>query len=259
MTQDHLEEDRKAACKWAYNLLHQRTDWCVLDTETTSLDGIAVEIAAIAPDGTILFNSLVNPSGEPIHPKARAAHKITDEELASAPFLPEVWAQLQEALAPYKTIITYNAVFDQSILRRHAQRYKLPVLTHSWECAMERYAEYYGDWNDWHESYRWQPLNGGHRALADAQAALKRIHEMASYHVPEVKAQHTLRFSSAAQELLRLVLGSAQPEVDADTFLASFAVRVVESYDPHTESPYQILDRIMAPTKVMGAFDGEEE
>lgn len=52
---------------------------------------------------------------------------------------------------------------------------------------MERYAEYYGDWNDYHESYRWQPLNGGHRALGDAQAALKRLHKMASYHVPEVK------------------------------------------------------------------------
>lgn len=185
MTQDHLEEDKKSACKWAYELLHQRTDWCVLDTETTNLDGIAVEISAIAPDGTVLFDSLINPDGAPIHAKARAAHKITDEELASAPKLPAIWPQLIEARSPYKTIITYNAVFDKNILTRHAQRYKLPVLAHTWECAMVAYASFYGDWSDWHESYRWQPLNGGHRALGDAQAALKRIHEMASYHVEE--------------------------------------------------------------------------
>jgi hypothetical protein len=49
-----------------------------------------------------------------------------------------------------------------------------------WHCLMTLYAAYVGDWSDYWESYRWQPLNGGHRALEDCQAALGVLREMAA-------------------------------------------------------------------------------
>ena len=56
---------------------------------------------------------------------------------------------------------------------------------------MEWYAQYCGDWSEYHGSYTWQRLPGaGHRAIEDARAALDVIKEMAatwerSYQQPE--------------------------------------------------------------------------
>ena len=60
----------------------------------------------------------------------------------------------------------------------------------NWHCAMEAYAELYGDWNDYHQSYRWQKLSDAarvmnikasnlHSALGDCQTTLAVIQAMA--------------------------------------------------------------------------------
>ncbi|MBO0792023.1 MAG: hypothetical protein J2P36_13900 [Ktedonobacteraceae bacterium] len=41
-------------------------------------------------------------------------------------------------------------------------------------------AAYVGQWSEYHEDYQWQPLNGGHRALGDALAALDVLKHMAA-------------------------------------------------------------------------------
>jgi DNA polymerase III subunit epsilon len=176
-----FEQDRKAACNWAFDLL-QRTDWALLDTETTSLTGVVCEIGVIAPDGTVLFESLVNPEC-PVTSAARVAHGITDEELATAPTLPQIWNQLQAVLADRTVLVTYNADFDRARLVQSARRYGLPILPHQWQCAMNQYAAYRGNWSSYHRSYTWVPLNGGHRAVEDARAALERMQEMARQRV----------------------------------------------------------------------------
>jgi DNA polymerase-3 subunit epsilon len=45
---------------------------------------------------------------------------------------------------------------------------------------MEWHAQWAGDGSDYHESYRYHPLCGGHRALEDCLAALDRIKRIAS-------------------------------------------------------------------------------
>jgi DNA polymerase III epsilon subunit-like protein len=145
------EQDRKKACDWAYNLL-QRDDWALVDTETTSLTGVVCEIGVIAPDGTVLFESLINPEC-PVMPRARAAHGLTDDLLAIAPTLPQIWNCLQTALAGRTVLVAYNSDFDQARLKQSAQRYGLPVLTHQWQCAMAQYAAYCGNWSTSHKSY----------------------------------------------------------------------------------------------------------
>ncbi len=182
--EDMLRSDSNEAIEWAQSML-ARQDWVVLDTETTSLQGVAVEIAVIAPDGTVLFDSLVNPESE-VTPGARAVHGISDEELAAALTLPQVWPDLQKALARRTLILTYNADFDEAVMARHAAHYQLATLPQEWSCVMKWYAQYFGDWSNYWGSYKWQPLPyAGHRAKDDALAALALIKRMAETTIDE--------------------------------------------------------------------------
>lgn len=170
--------DRQEAEAWARQIL-ARTDVAILDTETSSLSGYPIEIAVIALDGTVLFHQLVTPPVA-VDPEAHAIHGISDEELATAPALPDVWADLQKALVGRTLLLAYNASFDQAVMERAARHYGLPVLEQEWECIMLWHAQYFGEWSTYHGGYKWQPLDGGHRALGDCQAALERLRDMAA-------------------------------------------------------------------------------
>jgi DNA polymerase III epsilon subunit-like protein len=174
-----LEEDRQGAIQWARALL-ARKDWCILDTETTGLDGVVIELAIIAPGGETLFNSRINPDGIPVSRQAEAIHGLSTTLLASAPTLPEVWPGVLAALAERKTIVTYNSAFDKARMEQSAARYGLALPGGSWECAMEAYAEFYGSYSEYHHSYTWQPLDGGHNALSDCLACRARLINMAN-------------------------------------------------------------------------------
>jgi DNA polymerase III subunit epsilon len=147
--------------------------------ETTSLDGVVCEIGVVNPDGSVLFESLVNPEC-PVAPLARAKHGITDEELVAASILPQIWQELQEALHDRAVLVAYNADFDRERLTQSARRYSLQVLTQDWQCAMEAYAAFCGNWSDDYGGYIWVSLEGSHRAVGDAQAALDCVREMAA-------------------------------------------------------------------------------
>jgi DNA polymerase-3 subunit epsilon len=178
--EEMIKADERAACEWAASMI-QRDDFIVLDTETTDLYGYLVELAVIDKAGAVLFHSLINPKA-PIDPQARAIHRITDEELAAAPTLPEIWEKFLAAIAGKTTIITYNASFDHSILQRDTSRYSLPMPAANWQCLMHKYAQYYGEYSDYWGDYKWQRLPGGdHRATGDAQAALELLRGMAQY------------------------------------------------------------------------------
>jgi DNA polymerase-3 subunit epsilon len=174
-----IKEDEKAACQWAASML-ERDDWCILDTETTDLRGYVVEIAVIDSAGATLFHSLVNPQAR-VSAGARAVHQISDEELACAPTLPEVWDRLMAVLSDKQTIITFNAEFDNSTLERDARRYRLVLIEREWQCLMHTYAQYVGDYSEYWHDYRWHPLpDGTHRALFDALAAFELMRRMAA-------------------------------------------------------------------------------
>lgn len=97
-------------------------------------------------------HSLVNPDGVTVSSDARAIHGLSDEELAAAPTLPEIWPKIVEALAGRAILVAYNADFDSARIDQSARRYDLPALTQKWECAMEAYAAFCGDWSDHHGS-----------------------------------------------------------------------------------------------------------
>jgi DNA polymerase III subunit epsilon len=180
---DHQAE-RAAAAEWAYRLL-KRTDWCVMDTETTGLDRSAeiVQVAILAHDGTILMDTLVKPTCL-IPPGATAIHGITDAMVADAQGIQNLVPAIQGILADRLCVI-YNASFDTRMLRQSCLIAGCPVpIAKVYKCAMREYARWYGAWNDWHGSYTYQKLpGGGHSALDDCQATLRIIKGMASTHL----------------------------------------------------------------------------
>lgn len=155
----------------------------ILDTETTDLDGYMVQIAIIrAHDGAVLLDTLVNPQAH-ISDGAKLIHFITEDRVASSPTFGQIADELLAMLAG-RRVVTYNADFDRGILQnellrlagdwgvRYAYEAAQAALKRPrWRCAMELYAQFYGDWSDYHGNYRWQRLPGGdHTALGDARA-----------------------------------------------------------------------------------------
>jgi DNA polymerase-3 subunit epsilon len=169
---------RASASAWAKAFL-EAADWVVLDTETTSLEAPEiVEIAVVAADGETLLDTLVRPT-VPIPADATAVHDITDAMVADAPTWPEAYPQLVEALRG-RRVLVYNDVFDAYAVATTCALHALPVVETRWCDLMEPYAEWFGEWSDTYQDYRFQLLpGGGHRALDDCRAALALLQTMA--------------------------------------------------------------------------------
>ena len=176
---------REAARSWARGLL-DRDNWAILDTETTGLGPTAqaIQIAILGPNGTPLLDTLVRPIGR-IPRDATAIHGITDAMVESAPSFLDIYPTLRD-LVEGKTVIAYNAPFDERILRQTADLHRAQVLRAEWECAMRQYARFVGRWSTRAGGYAWQPLPRGpeypgakHQAIDDCQATLAVIRKMA--------------------------------------------------------------------------------
>ncbi|CUU60778.1 Exonuclease [Parafrankia irregularis] len=149
----------------------------VIDTETTDLDGIVVEIAVLdAATGAVLVDTLVHPDGVPVAAGARAVHGITDEALADAPRWADIADEVLSTLAG-RRILAYNASFDRArIAATHAHAGldagRLPS-AEQWDCLMEAQST-------WLRIGRWLPLGANHRARGDAAAARRILQQLAA-------------------------------------------------------------------------------
>ncbi len=191
------EHDREKLdiAKWAGGLLDGGC--LILDTETTGLhDGEIVQVAVIDSDGDVLFDQLVKPVN-PIPPGATAIHGITDADVVNA----KTWADLVPSLMSLLRdcdLVVYNATYDRKMMHQSAEKAGLPKVKWNavcnWHCAMEQYAAFHGDWNDWHGSYRWQKLTAAcdqmcipepdapaHSALGDCLRTLELLKKMAAW------------------------------------------------------------------------------
>lgn len=176
------------------------TDFLVFDTETTGLDGQSevCEIAVIDSKGTVLMNTLVKPIF-PIPPEATEIHGITNADVESAPQFDEVFDTLLKLVMSLDVpLVSYNAGYDfriicQSITAHSTDYYPLYRKLASYGyCAMFKYAEYYGEWNEAKRDYKWQKLtnamtqqglevSNAHRALGDSKMTLALINKVLGY------------------------------------------------------------------------------
>ena len=162
--------------EWASKKLSQNV--LLLDTETTGLHRAEiVDIAIIDVSGRPLINTLIKPK-KPIPQAVSRIHGITDEMVECAPTFPEVYESIRQAIEGQHVLI-YNESFDRKILDYNCELHGLSKLEYQSECLMIAYAAYVGEWSDYWQNYRWQPLPAGnHRALGDCQAALKVLRKM---------------------------------------------------------------------------------
>jgi DNA polymerase-3 subunit epsilon len=181
--------DRKRAIETAKEALNDPLG-CILDTETTDLNGYVLQIGVVDMAGKVLLDSLVNPLAE-ISPEAQRVHGISAEMLRGAPSFAELLPQLQTVLAGRK-IWVYNLDFDEQIVRNERRRIdpenkRKPF---SWlgvaenHCAMLLYSSFVGE--PYEEdgqfiSYRYQALPyGDHSAVKDCLGTLQVLHDMAT-------------------------------------------------------------------------------
>ncbi len=215
---------KRDAQTWARQILDD-PDTVILDSETTGLfDPIDfVEISVIDVLGNTLFDSRTRPvsfvehhatrvlrekgeyedvAGErvrrapvKIEPGAISAHGILPEDLRAAPSFAKVYPELLRVLEG-KRVAVYNAPYDAGVWDQAVERYRLPaggVDTGAWECLMRARAAFFSEYRYDYEkrdptptSFRWQALNGRHRALGDCRKALLVLHEMAGREKPEL-------------------------------------------------------------------------
>jgi DNA polymerase III subunit epsilon len=151
-----------------------------LDTETTGLDSSAeiIEISILDGAGNVLMDTLVRPRLR-IPRDAQAIHGISNEMVAGAPAWSDVYAEVLSVLGD-RVVIVYNAEFDFRMVSQMNLRDGLRTCPGGWQCAMQRYSGFAGDWHERYGNYRWHKLDralasfghppAGHRALADASA-----------------------------------------------------------------------------------------
>jgi len=200
--------DRNKAIEHAREYTHPNT--LFLDTETTGLSPMdeICEIAIVDVTGQVLINTLVKPIRS-IPFGATEIHGISDATVQGAPTFRNLLPELDGALKG-RTVFIYNKEFDIGKIARSAQANGFDlngrdgfelwwkafdvgpgVVASHWHDAMELYATYYGDWNDYHHSYRWQRLASAarqcgielpkniHRAHADAEMTRRLVLHMA--------------------------------------------------------------------------------
>lgn len=202
-----LPEDRSQAILRAQGYVNLNP--LFLDTETTGLSAAdeICEIAIVDLDGGVLINSLVKPT-KPIPPGASDIHGITNDMVQNAPTFCDLLPELGRILNG-RIVMIYNVEFDIDKMTRSAEANSCgdfqglwrppkdwdfsvePHYASGWLDAMELYAAYYGDWNDYHQSYRWQRLGNAlrqckielptdiHRAHADAEMTRRLVLHMA--------------------------------------------------------------------------------
>lgn len=185
------QTDRAKAIQWARTVLNDNL--VIVDTETTGLTSTdeVVQLGVIGvKDGQplVLLDALVRPVRATMHPKATAASGITDAMLKTAPTIERYWDVLQH-LFTGKTIVAYNAAFDEPKLR-HSLRAVGHVFPFEIECAMLQYGAFDGEWNDYYGNYRWHklteacrsmniPIKDAHVASGDCLMTFQLIKKMA--------------------------------------------------------------------------------
>src|SRR5215210_1035660 len=187
--QQRWAEARTKAITWALGVVDDPRV-IYLDTETTGFGPRAeiVDIAAVSAAGEVVLESLVQPTRR-IPADATAIHGITDADVKDAPAWCDLYEDLLRVLAG-RRVIVYNVIFDRQMVNQACDRFDLAAPAADWECAMRKYAGFYGNWDSGKRWFRFQKLEravlafgaepGGHRAAADAFACRAVVLGMAA-------------------------------------------------------------------------------
>jgi len=156
-------------------------EYVILDLETTGLEDTdeMVQISVVDMHGNVLLDQKVRPVKAEVSSGALAVHGITMAMLRRCETFKNLSKKISAAIGG-RNIITYNADFDRRLYTQTHRAAGGYMPQGRWECAMKQYAQYVGEWDVRHGSYKWQKLQGGdHSAAGDCLATLDLIHKMA--------------------------------------------------------------------------------
>jgi DNA polymerase III subunit epsilon len=161
---------------------------CVyLDLETTGLsdDSEVVDLALVDNSGQPIVSTLVRPRHARSWNQASQVHGIFPQHVVGKDYIEHHYDKVRIALKD-KNLIIYNTGFDTQYFPRSV----LCVVRETF-CAMHMFAEFYGEFNDYYNSFKWKKLtfaaehcgfNWGsleaHRAFADCLATRHVFHYM---------------------------------------------------------------------------------
>lgn len=190
-----IEKERFDAICWAKATMEHKQGFVILDLETTGLPGKGkrvetCQIGIVDHEGNSLVSTLVKPT-VPIDPGASKVTGIYDGTVELSPTFPDVSVAVHNALQN-RHIVIYNKAFDWPVMQEIFALFSIPEpATKSITCAMENYAKFHGQWNDYHGSFRWQKLTvackqmginvegDAHDATVDCLMTLELIKAMA--------------------------------------------------------------------------------
>ncbi|AJC62090.1 3'-5' exonuclease [Streptomyces sp. 769] len=174
-------QDRDRARQWARDCLNDPR-LLIIDIQTTGLHNAwAVQIGLTDRHGTALVDELVHPRAE-VEPAAVALHGISAGRTTTSPTFSMLLPELTGFMAG-RRCLSYNAAFDRGVLERELRRhYKNDRLQAeawlqkcTWEDAMRPYAAWKGLWSARYRSYRYQPLGGVYKAVANCRRLLSTM------------------------------------------------------------------------------------
>jgi len=184
-----------------WTAIKQAKDWLArqpvyLDTETTGLGSNAevIEIAIVDADGRPLVNTLIRPQ-KPVPADATQVHGLTTAMLQSAPVWPQLWPQIQAAMAG-RLVLIYNADYDVRLMRQTAALYGLTFEVPAAEFGdlLALYSEFKGVRGQDGTMRRWRleqagrelqiPIPNSHRALDDTLLAREVHRKIAAQPLP---------------------------------------------------------------------------
>jgi len=182
--------DRTEASLWAKNLLRNKLGWVVLDTEATSTSpsGPVIQVSVLSPEREVLFDSFVRPkTPASIDQHVLTSMQISLTDLDEAPDVTAVKEKLS-AICKDKVVITFNRDYREKLMARC-----FGLNLRFYDCAMEMWSQFVGEWMESKMDYKWQKLpkpTQRWNSLDDCRTTLRLIEIMAAWHhAPETPKQ----------------------------------------------------------------------
>jgi DNA polymerase-3 subunit epsilon len=187
-----LQEFKTKAAEWAVDRLGDLSTVFV-DTETTGLpsrdpDTEIVQLTITDAKTRPLLSMLVKPN-KPMGDEVIGIHGITNEQVQNQPMFPQI-AKVVEFVLTDKHVVCYNAAFDIKLLWNLFKKYEqaLPKVA-GVSCAMEKYSEFMGEWNEKKGDLKWHKLPNlsgmpAHDAYSDCVSTVKLLELMAGKYDP---------------------------------------------------------------------------
>lgn len=137
-------------------------DTIYLDFETTGLSSIhdeVIQASVIDDKGRVLFYRLFKPIKLNTWDEAMEINNITPRDVENElPFETYV-NELSNILQKSNTIVCYNCSFEIGFLNKYGVKYANDNSYSKFKDCMLMFAEVYGEWNEYYESFKWQDLS----------------------------------------------------------------------------------------------------